>query len=139
MENEIKVAVGVMIFKDNKVLLIRRQGSHGAGEYAFPGGKLEYGESFEDCIRREVLEETDVTIKSIKFVNVFSSTLYGKHFIILGYTADWDSGEARITEPEKNDYSGWHALDDIPKPFFKHSEIILTGYQTGNKYLDIQK
>ena len=63
-----KIAVGVMIFKDEKVLLIRRQGSHGAGEYAFPGGKLEYGESFEECINREIMEETGIIVKNISFI-----------------------------------------------------------------------
>ena len=42
-----KVGVGVMVFKDGKILLAKRKGSHGAGEYAFPGGHLEFGESFE--------------------------------------------------------------------------------------------
>ena len=52
MENHPKVGVGVMVLKDGKVLLTRRKGSHGAGEYSFPGGHLEYMESFEDCARR---------------------------------------------------------------------------------------
>ncbi|MEK6841001.1 MAG: DNA mismatch repair protein MutT, partial [Nanoarchaeota archaeon] len=36
--NQVKVGVGVMIFKNGKILLSKRKGSHGAGEYAFPGG-----------------------------------------------------------------------------------------------------
>ncbi len=54
---KIRVGVGIMIFKDGKVLMGRRKGSHGAGEYAFPGGHLDFGESFEDCAKRETLEE----------------------------------------------------------------------------------
>lgn len=48
-----KVGIGVMIFKDGKVLLGKRKGSHGDGEYSFPGGHLNYMESFEDCAQRE--------------------------------------------------------------------------------------
>src|SRR5215469_4737907 len=44
-----KVGVGVMILKDGKVLIGKRKGAHGAGEWAWPGGHLEYMESFEDC------------------------------------------------------------------------------------------
>jgi 8-oxo-dGTP diphosphatase len=39
---ETKIGIGVMVFKDGKVLMARRKGSHGQGEYAFPGGHLEY-------------------------------------------------------------------------------------------------
>lgn len=135
-----KIAVGVMIFKDGKVLLIRRQGSHGAGEYAFPGGKLEYGESFEECIIREIMEETGITIKNISFINIFNSKFYSpKHFIILGFKADWESGEAKIMEPNKCDHIGWYTIDDLPEPLFKHSKTILESYRTGDNYSDLEK
>ena len=49
-----KVGVGVMIFKNGKVLLGKRKGSHGEGEFALPGGHLEYMEGFANCASREV-------------------------------------------------------------------------------------
>lgn len=41
-KKQLKIGVGILIFKKNKVLLARRKGSHGAGEYAGPGGHLEF-------------------------------------------------------------------------------------------------
>lgn len=64
MENNItKVGIGVMIWKDGKVLLGKRKGSHGEGTYAFPGGHMEYMESFTDCVKRELEEECGLKIK----------------------------------------------------------------------------
>jgi 8-oxo-dGTP diphosphatase len=62
-----KVGVGVMVLKNGKVLIGKRKGAHGAGEWAWPGGHLEYMESFEDCARREVMEETGIEIHNIRF------------------------------------------------------------------------
>ena len=57
-----KVGLGVCIVKDNKVLLGKRKGSHGAGTWSFPGGHLEFQETWEKCAKREVLEETGLKI-----------------------------------------------------------------------------
>ena len=69
------VGVGVMILKDEKVLLGKRKGSHGAGEYAFPGGHLEYLESFSTCAQREVMEECGIEIDQIRFQFTPAETL----------------------------------------------------------------
>lgn len=67
-DNQDKVGVGVMVLKDGKVLLSKRKGSHGSGEYAFPSGHLEYMEGFEECARRETKEECGIEIQNIKFL-----------------------------------------------------------------------
>ncbi len=59
---KIMVGVGVAIVKDGCVLIGKRKNSHGGGTFAFPGGKLEYGETFEQCAVREVMEETQLAI-----------------------------------------------------------------------------
>lgn len=56
MENP-KVGIAVIVKRDNKVLLGKRIGSHGANTWAFPGGHLEFSEEFEDTATREVDEE----------------------------------------------------------------------------------
>jgi 8-oxo-dGTP diphosphatase len=101
-ENVIKVGIGVMVIKDGKVLLGKRKGKHGAGEYAWPGGNFEYMESFEECAKREVMEETGMEIHNIRFLRLFNLKTYApKHYVDIGLIADWKSGEPQLLEPEK--------------------------------------
>ncbi len=122
-----KVGVGVVVRKDGKVLLWKRQGSHGAGTWNLTGGHLEFGESIEDCARREVMEEMGITIKNIKkacFTNdIFSKE--GKHYVTLFVVADYDSGEPRIMEPNKCTEFGWFEWDNLPRPLFIPLENLL--------------
>ena len=133
-----KVGVGVMIFKDGKILLGKRQGAHGAGEYAFPGGHLEYMESFAACARREVSEETGLEIKNIRFQYLANVKKYApKQYVHVGLTADWAAGEPRNLEPDKNeDDWRWYPPDSPPKPLFEMRRLAFESYETGKLYFD---
>jgi 8-oxo-dGTP diphosphatase len=110
-----KVAVGVMIFKEGRVLMSIRKGSHGAGEYGFPGGHIEHLESFEDCVIRETAEECGLKISNIKFLCTINVTRYApKHFVFILMTADWKEGEPQLLEPDKSEAWQWFALDALP-------------------------
>lgn len=65
------VGVGAIIIHDNQVLLIQRGQEPLKGEWSLPGGALELGETLEQGIRREVLEETGLEIEPVKIVEVF--------------------------------------------------------------------
>ena len=54
MEQRPYVGLGVLVLRDDKVLIGQRLNSLGAGEYALPGGHLEFGEELEECAAREV-------------------------------------------------------------------------------------
>ena len=136
MEQEItKVGIGVMIFKDGKVLLGKRKSLHGQGEYAAPGGHLEYMESFEDCARREVREECGVEIKNLKFLHVANIMVYApKHYINVSFTAEWASGESEVLEPEKLEGWAWYTIDNLPSPLFRQTELCIESYTMGSHY-----
>ncbi|MBI2482041.1 MAG: NUDIX domain-containing protein [Candidatus Vogelbacteria bacterium] len=65
MEKQTRVGVGVFIFKEGKFLMLKRANSHRSGSWSVPGGHLEYGESFENTAKREVLEEAGIKIKNL--------------------------------------------------------------------------
>lgn len=132
-----KVGIGTMIFKNGKILLGKRKGSHGEGEYAFPGGHLEYMESFEDCARRETREEAGVEIKNIKFQCLGNSKKYKpKHYIQISLVADWKSGSPKVMEPDKKEDWDWYSLSKLPKPLFDFCVFTIKSYQTGKNYFD---
>ncbi len=139
-KNEIQrptVGIGVMILKDGKVLLGKRRGSHAAGEYAFPGGHLEYMESFEACARREVEEETGLKIKNLKFILLSNEKTYPpKHYVHIGFLADWQDGEPKILEPNKVDSWNWYDLDHLPSPLMEMTKKQLGCYKKGKNYFD---
>lgn len=137
-QNRPKVGIGIMILKDGKVLLGKRKGSHGEGEYAFPGGHLEYMESFEECAKREVNEECGIEIKNIRFQFLANVTRYApKHYVHVGLLVDWKNGEPEVLEPEKSESWNWYELDKPPQPMFKMCKIAINSYRTGKNYYDI--
>lgn len=114
------VGVAGIIRRGKTVLLGERIGSHGAGCWGFPGGHLEIGESIEECIRREVLEETGLQLSDIHHAG-FTNDLFAKehkHYVTLFVTANAPEGEARVLEPNKCRRWAWYDWDALPEPLF---------------------
>lgn len=134
---QIKVGIGVMIFKNKKVLLHKRFGSHGEGEYASPGGHLEFGESITDCAKRETMEETGIKIKNIKFLCYMNLTHYaGKHYAHINVIADWASGVPKNLEPHAGGDWSWFDINNLPRPRFATLDKSTLAYKTGKNFFD---
>ncbi len=136
MEERPRVGVGVILVKDNKMLLFKRRNAHGDGTWGFPGGHLEFKEEIEDCVRREVEEETGITVHNIQFA-AFTNDVFekeSKHYITLFMLCDWKSGEVQIKEPEKCIDLGWYEWDKLPEPLFLPiTNLIRQGYNPFDK------
>ena len=117
---DVRVGVGVFVFKDGKFLMQKRQGSHGEGSWSLPGGHLEFGESFEETAKREVKEESNLNIKNVRFGAVTNDHFVDehKHYVTIWMLSDWESGEVENMEPQKCTAQTWNTFDDLPEPLF---------------------
>ena len=136
-KSQIKVGVGVLVFKNGKLLLSKRKNSHGEGEYECSGGHLEHMESFEDCARREVREEIGIELKNIRFLCLSNIKRYApKQYIDIGLIAEWKSGEPQIMEPEKKELLNWYELENLPKPLFEPTQRYIDAYKNNKNFFD---
>jgi 8-oxo-dGTP diphosphatase len=132
-----RVGIAVMIFKDGKVLLGKRKGSHGEGEYASPGGHLEYMESFAGCAIREVREECGLEITNIRFLMLANILAYKpKHYVHITLLADWKSGEPEVREPDKCEGWQWYDVNKLPAPLFYAISLSFQALKSGQNYFD---
>ena len=95
------VAVGAIVFKDNKVLLVRRGKPPALDLWAIPGGSVEICETLQRAAEREILEETGITIQALEPVFTFDYIERDKlgrarfHYVIIDLTADYVRGDPR--------------------------------------------
>jgi len=137
-ENRPEVGLGVVVKKVDKVLLIRRKGSHGAGSWCFPGGHLEHMETFEDCAKRETKEEAGIEISNVGFTGVTNDFFpEGKHYVTIFVSSNWESGEAKICEPDKCEEIGWFGWDALPRPLFLSTKNFIKQYAHIGKVADL--
>jgi 8-oxo-dGTP diphosphatase len=86
-------AAGVVCFRGDDVLLIRRGAPPREGEWSLPGGRIEWGERAADAALRELKEETGCSADIIGLVDVVDGVMEGGHYVLIDYAAAWTSGE----------------------------------------------
>jgi len=134
-----KIGVGVMITNQSgQVLLGLRCSAHGRGEWSFPGGHLEFGETIFAAAVREAKEETNLDIADLRVVSVSDELRYlvseGKHYVVIGFKAGAYQGKLQLTEPDKWQEWSWFSLDNLPSPLFEGTEQIINNYLAGKIY-----
>lgn len=142
---EVRVGISVFIVNDkNQILLGKRIGKHGGGEYGCPGGHMEFGESIEESARREVMEETGMEIEGLEFLRILNLRDYPpRHYIDIGMLAKIKGNQnPKLMEPNKCEGWGWHDIDNIPENSFAGLPSLVESYidfldnKRGNIFFD---
>jgi len=98
------LAVSAAIFRDGRVLIVRRARPPAHGLYTLPGGGVELGETLEQAVVREVREETALEIEPIALAGYRQAIARDddgrieRHFVILPFAARWIAGEVVLNE-----------------------------------------
>lgn len=118
IKGDVGSGVAVIVRHHGRVLIGRRRGSHLAGLSCFPGGHIDYGESWEEAAARETLEETGLVVEDLQAIAVANTLMPHDR---LQYTTIYLTGRVRSVdglrhEPAKNE--GWQWVDPaaIPGP-----------------------
>jgi 8-oxo-dGTP diphosphatase len=109
-----QLAVSAAIFRDDKILLVRRARAPARGFYSLPGGRVEFGETLHAGLHREVDEETGLKIEIVGLAG-WREALPGApgsgHYLIMSFAARWIAGEPVLND-ELDDFR-WRAPDAL--------------------------
>lgn len=123
---QVKVGVGVLVWKGDRVALVKRSGSYGSGTWSPPGGHVEFGESVLETARRETMEEIGIEIENLEVLGFTEDVAEVNHYITVWVRSDWASGELKTSDMEFT-VSGFFEMDDLPEPLFISFRNLIDG------------
>jgi 8-oxo-dGTP diphosphatase len=98
------IGVGAVVWRDDKVLLVKRKNPPSQGQWALPGGKQQWGETIFQAAVREVREETGVEITPLGIITAIDAITADKagkveyHYTLVEVAAEWKEGEAKAAD-----------------------------------------
>jgi 8-oxo-dGTP diphosphatase len=125
-----KIGCGVLIKKQNQILLGKRKNCYGAGTWAMPGGHLNHLEKLMDAAKRELREELAIEEVELKFLALTDDIEDKRHYIHVTFLLDNFEGEFKLLEPERCEEWKFFPLDSLPNPLFPpHIRILDTVFK----------
>lgn len=118
-------AAGAVIFNENKVLLVKRKNEPYKNTWMFPAGFVDFGESPEETVVREVNEETGLRINGLHLIDVLQNPDDPRAVGHFGFFYKVDSYEGKL-KTDANEVSdiGWFEIDNLPKIGWKSHQKV---------------
>jgi 8-oxo-dGTP diphosphatase len=134
-----RVAVGLVVWRGEEVLLIRRGREPHAGMWSIPGGKVQFGERLEETGLRELAEETGVSAQIAGLIDVFEAIEDDSHYVMVDFAARWTSGEPMAGDDAAE--AAFFPFDealallswDMTRDALRRSRVVLTGQNAAAK------
>ncbi|MCB9806109.1 NUDIX domain-containing protein [Candidatus Nomurabacteria bacterium] len=140
-EGQIRPGVGVLIQNEKGEFLFGlRKGSFGEGQWAFPGGHIDFGETIIECAQRELKEELGIDFlkEDLAIICVFDELSFidsdNRHGVGIGLKARYSGQEIKLMEPEKCVEWKWFSKGNLPSPIYKSSERVLSNFLENKIY-----
>ena len=129
----IACVAGVIRRRDEAVLCVKRSKEPGAGKWTLPGGHIEYHETGEQAIIREVREETALVCRAAKFIGVYEYIEQDYHLIILIFDCKCDEGPIQPGD-DANDVAWFpdEELNNVPKTDGLFERVVVLQTNTGS-------
>ena len=125
------LAVSAAVFRQGRVLIVRRARAPLIGHFSLPGGVVEVGETLAEAVARELMEEVGVSARIIAFNRHVEAIAHEgdrvrTHFVIASFVARWMGGEARVSD--EVDAIDWINPDGVlPSPATPGLAEVLAG------------
>jgi 8-oxo-dGTP diphosphatase len=132
--------VGILLVKNNQILLVKRHNTDwAAGCWNFPGGLLEINESLVAAACRETREEVGVIVDPADFelvhvLDVKKSESNTKDILGFYFVSSKWQGQPLNNEPDRHSEIGWFGMDNLPDAITQHARHALDGFNTGLRY-----
>lgn len=96
-------------------MLVKRLRDPEAGFWSIPGGKVEFGETFEAALIREVFEETGLKIAIDRLLSLTDHIIGGTHWVTPQFLCSIEGGTLQNLEPSKHEALEWCQLNNLPE------------------------
>jgi 8-oxo-dGTP diphosphatase len=114
-----------IVLVDRKIVLIKRGKEPGVGKYALPGGFVEYGETLEDCVVREIREETGLETEVLDLIGTYSDPGRDPRGHIISVVFHLRARGGQMRAGDDADGVSLHDLSNLPELAFDHRKIIM--------------